>query len=210
MSGLLILAASPRGNGTTARAADMALREARSLGLDPLCLSLAGLRLPGCDHCGICRNAPHACRLAEEDDTERVLSALQAAERVLWISPVYFYGLPSRAKALADRGQRFYEREAAAGPVRRTLAPPAPGQAAPAAALFLAGRTRGASLFTGSALTVRAFFACLGVSPVRCLGLRGAEGPGDLTGPAAAALARFFRGFCAGDQDPPPDRLEEI
>ena len=112
MADILIVAASPHAAGTTMALAQLAAgQSARQSGGQHAVtlLSLAGRALTGCTHCGYCRKPPHTCVLQAQDACEDIFCAMQAASLVLWLSPVYFYGLPALAKALIDRSQRMYE-----------------------------------------------------------------------------------------------------
>ncbi len=184
---LLILCCSPHANGSAARAARIIARGASESGTAPCLVSLWDKRIAGCIHCDACAKAPHACPLAANDDCEAVFSLVRSHEHVLWISPVYFYGLPSQAKALIDRGQRFYNAslaaEAPAGASADSSADALQGhvpETGSSTALFLAGQTKGAKLFEGSRLSVRYFMGALGCPVEKNYALRGINTPDDL------------------------------
>ncbi len=183
---LLILCASPHADGTCARLAALAAEGAEAAGLDFGVVELWRLKLQGCTHCGGCARPPHTCVLAGTDDAETVFDAMLRASRLLWISPVYFYGLPAQAKALVDRGQRFFSAgsSSAGRPQRRE---------GTAAAVFAAAQTRGERLFDGSRLAVK-YFSALVAHPLEAFhGLYGAETPEDIT-PQQEALLRSLGG----------------
>ena len=114
----------------------------------------------------------------------RIFRHAHNASLVLWLSPVYFYGLPAQAKALIDRSQRFYESracehsKAANAPCPRALS------------LFVSGRRKGDMLFAGSHLALKYFFAALGIPYAGSLALRGLEAPSDIGAEAEQDLLR--------------------
>ena len=135
--------------------------------------NLAGKKLSGCLHCGACKK-DGTCSLGKTDDCEAAFSAMLNASLVLWLSPVYFYGLPAQAKALIDRSQRFYESRACEhNKAANALCPRA-------LSLFVSGRRKGDMLFAGSHLALKYFFAALGIPYAGSLALRGLEAPSDI------------------------------
>ena len=202
---LLILCCSPHAGGSAARAARIIAKGASERGPAPSLVSLWDKRLCGCIHCDACAKAPHACPLAARDDCEELFSLIRSHEHVLWISPVYFYGLPSQAKALIDRGQRFYN----ASPGSSAQGDkPAPGTKS-STALFLAGQTRGAKLFEGSRLGVKYFMEALGCPVNMACALRGINEPDDFTPGIEEALLGLGR-ILAGSPGRISAPLEEL
>ncbi len=199
---VLLVQASPHALGTTS-----ALVRTLAGSLVPSCrvriLDLSSLRMEDCTHCGRCRRPPFSCVLAKEDACEAVFAALRAAKAVVWISPVYFYGLPARAKALVDRSQRFFEHP-------QKLPHPAPR----VLTVFVAGRPRGAQLFTGSHLALKYFCQSLGLNLVCACGLRGLETDTDVTpivqAEAARALARVFPDLVPAGAQAPCGQADQV
>ncbi|MCI7568629.1 MAG: flavodoxin family protein [Desulfovibrio sp.] len=165
MPELLLLAASPRRDGTTDAMAHLFAAGAEDGGLSCRFLALRDIRIRPCRGCGRCAAPPHACPLSG-DDAERLFADIAAADLVFWAAPIYFYGLPAHAKGVLDRAQRFWHAPVAAA--RR-----------PAVAGLAAGRPRGEQLFTGATLGLRYFFPLLGreLTDTRCW--RGMETPDD-------------------------------
>ncbi len=202
---LLILCCSPHANGSAARAARIIASGAAPKGPAPELVFLWQKKVAGCVHCDACVKAPYTCPLAAGDDCEELFSHILSHEHVLWISPVYFYGLPSQAKALIDRGQRFYNAASARG-IMEQEADPGTGSST---ALFLAGQTKGAKLFEGSRLGVKYFMGAIGRPVNKALALRGINTPDDFTPgteEALLGLGRILAGF-PGRVTPP---LEEL
>ncbi|MDO5538177.1 MAG: NAD(P)H-dependent oxidoreductase [Desulfovibrionaceae bacterium] len=189
--GLLILAASPNASGTTMRLARLAAAGAAEAGRSCGLVSLHGLHLSGCTNCGACARAPHACPKAARDGSADIYARIRAAGHVLWISPVYFYGLPAQAKALVDASQHLYM-----AALHGALAP-ARGRMT---ALFAAGRPKGARLFDGSRQTVRYFAEALRCPLAAACGLRGLDAPGDIAPQTARAVTALGRALAAGEE----------
>ena len=202
---LLILCCSPHAGGSAARAARIIAKGASEKGPAPNLVSLWDKKLCGCIHCDACAKAPHACPLAAKDDCEELFSLIRSHDHVLWISPVYFYGLPSQAKALIDRGQRFYNASPASSASEKE---PAPGTKS-STALFLAGQTRGAKLFEGSRLSVKYFMGAIGCPVNMACALRGINAPDDVTPAIEEALLGLGR-ILAGSPGRISAPLEEL
>ncbi|MBZ4684352.1 MAG: hypothetical protein JG774_97 [Desulfomicrobiaceae bacterium] len=157
----IVLSLSPHQGGTTETlaAAVAGMRQAR-------CLFLRDFQVVPCRGCGACRQG--ACPLAADDDAEALFAQVGAASRLILAAPVYFYHVPALAKAWIDRAQSRYWSGPSAGPWK------------PAAAVLVAGRSRGEELFSGIARTLRFFLPYLGFALGPVVELRGVEGPGDL------------------------------
>ncbi|RXM22041.1 flavodoxin family protein, partial [Citrobacter sp. AAK_AS5] len=73
-----------------------------------------------CTGCGACAGSG-VCRMSGEDDAESLFAQLDRAAGLVLTAPVYFYHLPSQAKAWIDRAQARYlarQEGLAAGVVR--------------------------------------------------------------------------------------------
>jgi multimeric flavodoxin WrbA len=171
----LILCASPR-QGNSEHAARMFM----DILPRPVLLLLRHKTILPCVACGLCGRMPETCPLDPCDDAADVLGQMRAAARVFVISPVYFYGVPARFKALIDRSQRYWT---GALPPRTGLRP--------AYAVLPAARTRGERLFTGILLTLRPFLRLLGFRLRDVLPLPGLEAATSLaTHPGYPAAIR--------------------
>ncbi|MDO4401010.1 MAG: flavodoxin family protein [Coriobacteriia bacterium] len=103
----VVLCGSPRPNGRCAQMArELCERLVRDYPDDRVVLlSIAGRDIHGCIGCDHCREAGE-CVFA--DDMASVLAALDAADELHVVCPVYFAGPPSQMKALLDRLQPHY------------------------------------------------------------------------------------------------------
>ena len=78
-------------------------------------LSLANMEIGPCVGCGGCATGD-GCII--EDDMAQVYEALDAADELIIVSPVYFAGPPSPLKALLDRLQPYFFTNARHGELR--------------------------------------------------------------------------------------------
>ncbi len=191
-----ILAASPRKRGNCDTAAAICESALKDAGVDVTLLYLREFVVKPCVSCGVCREPglpfprPPAggedyfnCPLGRADDLPALLDLLLAADRILVISPIYFYHLPASFKAFLDRLQAFWREDAPAACGRGAGQPV--GEAAcrsmkPCGTILIAGRKTGDKLFEGSLLTLKYALANLDVSVGEPLLLRGLDGPNDL------------------------------
>lgn len=107
MTRWLIINGSPRINGTSARVIRMLrlLIEQSDPDVELVEFEVARLQIEGCNGCDFCKTSDE-CII--EDDMTRVIDELDAVDRVILVTPIYFAGLPSQTKALLDRLQPYY------------------------------------------------------------------------------------------------------
>ncbi len=165
---------SPREQGNTEILLDEALRGAGEAGAATGKLKLAGLDFAGCSECEECY-VTGQCSI--EDDMDIVYDALERADRILLASPIFFMGLPSQAKAMIDRTQRYWA-------LKYLLKEdfPAQGTSARYGSFIGVGATRGKQLFDGTILTLKYFFDAIAVKPLRdsYLLVRGVDEKGEI------------------------------
>lgn len=115
----LIVNGSPRVNGSSARVVKLlsALIADRRPDVALSAFEVGTCDVLGCNGCDYCRTDDE-CIMS--DDMTDLLDTLEAAERVILVTPIYFAGLPSQTKAVLDRLQplywRYREREEAGVP----------------------------------------------------------------------------------------------
>ena len=181
-----ILAASPRKGGNCDAIARLCKRAFEDDGAVVSLLHLREFEIRPCVSCGACQETDaglsrltpewrtdFGCPLGRADDVPKLLGKLLDADRILVISPIYFYHLPALFKALLDRMQPFWSEDAVGAHS------PEPA-AKPCGVILIAGRKTGAKLFEGSLLTLKYSLANLNVFLDDPLLLRGLDGPGDL------------------------------
>ena len=98
---LLILNASPRRSGNIALMAGTLKQEAERLGAEVEEIWVQGLTVRPCTGCMGCRSR-HACVLPE-DDAQRVLEKIKAADALVVAAPCYWGNIPGTLKLLFDR-----------------------------------------------------------------------------------------------------------
>jgi multimeric flavodoxin WrbA len=92
---------SPRPHGNTDTLADAVLEGARSAGFETESIALRALRIHHCTGCGNCGKDGRRCIF--RDDGEQLYRAMIAADVLLFVTPVYWYGPTSIMKTFLDR-----------------------------------------------------------------------------------------------------------
>ncbi|PKN01758.1 MAG: hypothetical protein CVU77_02120 [Elusimicrobia bacterium HGW-Elusimicrobia-1] len=124
----------------------------------------SSLKLSACEACGWC-DTRGECRI--KDDFQKVSGDILAARAVVVASPIYFYGLPSKFKALIDRSQCLWARKYLLGKQPAPLRP---------AYTILVGATKGAKLFDGALLTLKYFYDVYNLKSAGSALVRNADG----------------------------------
>ena len=101
---VLGIVGSVRRGGNTEILVKEALAAAQEEGAQTELVSVAGKDLAGCDGCGSCRKT-HACHL--QDDMQSIYQQLEAADAIVFGSPVYFGSVSAQMKAIMDRMYLF-------------------------------------------------------------------------------------------------------
>ncbi|PKN41317.1 MAG: flavodoxin family protein [Deltaproteobacteria bacterium HGW-Deltaproteobacteria-18] len=172
----LIMSMSPRAGGNSDHAAALF---ARSLARPSRPVFLRDHRMEPCTGCGFC-SEDGLCRIGA-DGAEELFSRLDHASGLVLTAPVYFYHLPSQAKAWIDRSQSRY--------MARQNGLRTPGAERRAYIVLVAGRTRGENLFTGIMPTLRYFLRIFDFRIEQALFLRGLDGADDFSRDSAAVDA---------------------
>ena len=181
----LVMSMSPRAGGNSDHAAALF---ARSLVRPSRPVFLRDHRMEPCTGCGCCAEDGQ-CRIGA-DGAEELFSRLDHASGLVLTAPVYFYHLPSQAKAWIDRSQSRY--------MARQSGLRAPGAERLAYVVLVAGRTRGENLFTGIMPTLRYFLQIFDYRIEQALFLRGLDGADDFSRDRAAEDAVRSLAGCTG------------
>lgn len=186
---VLGLHGSPRRGGNSELLLDEALRGARDAGAETRLIHLAELRISGCTECNDCYSDGE-CSTA--DDMERVYEALEWADRIIFGSSIFFMGLPSQAKAVVDRMQRFWVRKY----VLKLPYPRAEGAPRRLGIFIGVGGTRGENLFEGVSQTIKYFFDAIDVEPLtgRYVLVRGVDEKGGVSTRKSSLEAAYAAG----------------
>jgi multimeric flavodoxin WrbA len=97
---ILGIVGSPRKEGNTEIMMEEALAAAREAGAETELVHVAGKDIAPCDACATCRQTGK-CRI--KDDMQPIYEQLEAADGILFGTPVYFGGYTAQAKAIMDR-----------------------------------------------------------------------------------------------------------
>jgi multimeric flavodoxin WrbA len=152
-------------------------------------LSVADHVIEGCRGCGVCYQTG-LCVI--EDDMTVFYEAVEAASRIVVVTPVYFYGPPALGKAMIDRLQVFWSRIYKLGE-RRTF------EAPPQGFVMAVGATKGQDLFTPIKLCAKYMFDSIGFPrkfPFK--GYRRVETPKDWSPEWLAEVEGYGRDFAKG------------
>lgn len=102
-----IITGSPHRNGTSAMLADSLIRGLEETGHGVFRFDAAFSEVNGCLGCDHCRKTGDPC--VRCDDMEELISHLLGSDAVVFVTPVYYFGMSSQLKAVLDR---FYVPEA--------------------------------------------------------------------------------------------------
>jgi multimeric flavodoxin WrbA len=97
---ILGIVGSPRKGGNTEILVAEALAAAREEGAETDIFLVHDKTISGCDACGSCSQTG-VCRI--KDDMQGLYHKMEAADAILFGSPVYFGGYTAQAKAIIDR-----------------------------------------------------------------------------------------------------------
>jgi multimeric flavodoxin WrbA len=180
---LLALYFSPRRPSNSGRLLDAAIEPALSAGFEVEKLHLSDLDIAPCNACGTCYDGS-PCPI--RDDMTRIYPLIENATDIIIATPVYFYGIPAKAKALIDRCQIFWAR-------KYLIANPLPPRTA--AVIEVAG-SGGKRVFDGINLTIRYFLDSISINMPATLELRHIDCiPKDLPKSALDAANKYGSEF---------------
>jgi multimeric flavodoxin WrbA len=163
---------SPRPGGNSDLLLDKVLEGAGSAGAEIQRIYVREMKISGCQECGGCDKTGE-CVIP--DEMHKVYPKLLDSEILFLSSPIFFYGLPSQAKALVDRSQAMWsKRVLEKSPEQRKRYDHGRGY------LIAVGATKGKNLFDGVQLTAKYFFDALDKSYEGGLFFRAVEGKGSI------------------------------
>ena len=112
---ITLIEGSPRPAGNTATMAELLARHLQNSGAQVTRFSVAGQYFAPCTGCNVCLKTGACAISSERDQMPQLYAALDRCDALLWVTPVYFAGLPAQLKALIDRFQLFYGRRLTSG-----------------------------------------------------------------------------------------------
>ena len=109
---IVAIAGSPRRHGNTEELLDSAVRGCRRAApdADVTKLVLNELSIRPCQNCGYCEKKGE-CVFDKDDDMGTVRAALDAADRFVVASPIFFANVSAQLKAMIDRCQAYWARK---------------------------------------------------------------------------------------------------
>ena len=97
---ILGIVCSPRKGGNTEIMVEEALAVAREAGAETELVLVADKNIAPCDACSTCRKTG-VCRI--NDDMQHLYKQLEAADGIIFGTPVYFTNVTAQAKTIMDR-----------------------------------------------------------------------------------------------------------
>lgn len=197
---VVVFALSHRAGGNSDAAAELVAGAVREAGGAARVVFLRDHPVLACLACRACAKVEgSACVLGRKDSAEELFAILLDAPAAVFVSPIYFYALPSLAKTWIDRSQRFWEAR------RKHEAWLCDRPERQAHACFVAGQPTGQKLFEGARLTLKYFLANFGMTLAEPVGLRGLDDRGELLADAGAVARVLALGGAAwaATQEPP-------
>ena len=109
---VLAFAGSPRRGGNSEKLLDSALAgvAVADPGAAVTKIVLNELKFAPCQNCGFC-NTMGYCRFAAGDDMKGIYEALDASDRFIIASPIYFASVSAQLKTMIDRCQAIWARK---------------------------------------------------------------------------------------------------
>jgi len=176
---VLGLSASPRINGNSDYLLSLFLKEAQDRGFETTTIHAAKRDYKPCIGCGHCEKKG-ICSI--KDSLEQDLFPLfRKADLIVLTTPVYFYGIPARMKAIIDRSQTLWSRKYRFGIND-------PKSSYRKAVLLSVGATKGHNLFDGIRLTAKYFLDALGAELAEELCYFNIDGKGVLESTAESDI----------------------
>lgn len=98
---IVVITGSPRKKGTSAYLAEQFIKGAKELGHSIVRYDAAELNINGCKGCGYCRKNNGIC--IQNDIMAEINKDVSEADMVLFVTPLYFFGMSSQLKTVIDR-----------------------------------------------------------------------------------------------------------
>jgi hypothetical protein len=169
---VLGIGGSPRKGGNTDTLLARFVEGCASQGAEVKTLSACALKIAGCRHCDGCF-AAGMCVI--KDDMQMVYKEMEAADRLVFASPVQFMSVSAQLKALIDRCQALWAR-------KYILKIPPLGDARPRQGFFLSisGRRTVPNLFDGEVVIMKTLFHIIDIKYAGDILLPGIDAKGDI------------------------------
>lgn len=169
---VLVFSGSPRKNGNTETLAGSVIAGVEAAGATCELVRLAEKKIHPCIGCGGCEKEG-ICVI--KDEMQDLYPRIESADRIIIVSPIYFYGVTAQTKAFIDRCQALWSRKYL---LKRRLR-----GAVPKIGYFLSvAATKGERVFEGAILTVQYGLDAMDFSYGGELVIRGVDKKGAING----------------------------
>lgn len=98
---ILVLTGSPRRNGNSDQLADAFITGALSIGHNVTRFDAGRKKIGGCIACKTCWNREKPCSF--QDDFNELAPLLEAADVIVFATPIYWFNFPAQIKAAIDK-----------------------------------------------------------------------------------------------------------
>ena len=98
---IVVITGSPRKNGNSFAMTDAFIQVAEAKGQQVTRFDAAMKNVGGCHACETCFKTGKACSF--DDDFNTIAPAIQAADAVVFTTPVYWYSIPPQIKGVIDK-----------------------------------------------------------------------------------------------------------
>ncbi len=189
---VLAIQASPRKGGNSEALLEAVLDGVRGAGGGVELVRLADLDIGPCVNCGGCEKDG---RCVFDDGMIPLYEKIIAVDRIIFASPIYFYGITAPGKLFVDRTQALWNRQ------RLESEKGAPWHTDPERKGFLVSvaATRGKRVFEGAVLTMKYAYDAMGLRYGGEFLVRGVDRKGEMEKAAdELARAREFGRLCVG------------
>ncbi len=186
---ILAIAGSPRRGGNTETLLDEAIKGAESLGARVEKLVLRDFQIGPCLEIYACEKTAE-CVL--KDDYHLFYEKFLAVDRIIFASPVFFFGVHAQAKALIDRCQCFWIRKY----VMKKRIPPR-GSISRKGFLLSAGGYKSPTTFEGLRKVMKFFYLTLDMEYAAEVCAHAVDAKGDILTHPDALKAAFELGLAA-------------
>lgn len=163
---------SPRKDGNTELLLNEAIRGVEETsGGDVLISNLNLMNIKPCQDCGGCEKTGE-CVL--EDDMAKIYPEIRTADRIIFASPIFFFGLSAQSKTMIDRCQSFWcEKYLLKRPIP-------PGEFGRKGLLIVVGGMKKEIGIECGGATAKAFFRTISVGEHKVLGFLGIDAKGAI------------------------------
>lgn len=102
---IVVITGSPRKNGNSAAMTEAFIRAAQARGSEVTRFDAAFMNLGGCHACETCFRTGKACSF--DDDFNAMAPYIEAADGIVFSTPVYWYSYPAQIKCVIDKLYSF-------------------------------------------------------------------------------------------------------